>query len=142
MVEEKVLFPVSRDYFNDFEEIFSIQQEERLEKLISNYEKETIREIAIITVKSIEPYENIREYAMAISNDWEVGKEETSNGLTILMCTELKSVCITTWLRFPKTLTDDICKKVIPEFKNGNYYRGVEKGALEMMKKGIPNMSA
>ena len=138
-IERDFVLPASVGYVNDFEEIFTFEQIDKLEKIITEFEKNTTNEIAVITVKSIEPYDNIRDYATGISNHWGVGKSEKNNGLTIVVSCELKKVRISTGYGTEQILTDETCQGVIdeimiPEFKDGNYYLGIEKGLLEIIK--------
>ncbi len=137
---KKSKFPKSVGYVNDFEQIFTITQKFQLEKIISEYEKQTTNEIAIITIATIEPYDNMKDFATDISNEWGVGKKETKNGLTILFSKTLKEIRISTGNGTEKILTDKICKDIIdqtmiPEFKNGKYYNGIEKGLVELITK-------
>ena len=109
-------------------------------KIISEYEEKTTREIAIVTVNSIEPYENISDYSTDLANEWGIGNSETDNGLLILFSKNLQEIRISTGYGTEKILTDELCKKVIdetiiPEFKKGDYYSGIEKGMTELIKK-------
>ncbi|MBJ6366809.1 TPM domain-containing protein [Snuella sedimenti] len=136
----KSKFPKPVGYVNDFEQIFTPDQKILLEKLISNYEKRTTKEIAIITVSTIEPYDNIKDYGTDISNEWGIGKKGKDNGLAIIFSKSLREVRVSTGNGTEKILTDEICKSIIdqimvPEFKNGEYYNGIEKGLLELIAK-------
>lgn len=127
-------------YVNDFENIFTSEQRIKLDKRIGVYELETTNEIVIVTIDSIEPYENINDFATDLSNEWGIGKTEKNNGLLILFSKSLREIRISTGLGTEKILTDEICKKVIdqtiiPEFKKGNYYNGIEKGLTELIAK-------
>ena len=139
-IENGTSFPASFGYVNDFENIFSSNQIEKLEKIISDYEKKTEREIAVITIESIDPFSNIEEYANNITNKIGAGKPGKDNGLTIVVSSKLKKIRISTGHETKHILTDKVCKRIIddimiPEFKKENYYLGVENGVLELMKK-------
>ena len=131
-------FPKPLGFVNDFEQIFTIEERKALEKRLTEYEKSTTREFVIITVDSIKPYENINDFATDLSNNWGIGKKETDNGLSIVLSKSLGKIRISTGLGTEKILTDEICKDIIdraiiPEFRNGNLYKGVEKGITELM---------
>lgn len=133
-------FPKPSGYVNDFENIFTSEQRIKLDKRIGAYELETTNEISIVTIYSIEPYENIGEFATDLSNQWGIGKAEKDNGILILFSKSLREIRISTGLGTEKILTDEICKNVIdktiiPEFKNGDFYTGIEKGLAELIKK-------
>ncbi|MFD1161091.1 TPM domain-containing protein [Hwangdonia seohaensis] len=133
-------FPLPIGYVSDYEKIFSERQISHLTKLIIDYEQKTTREIAIVTISSIEPYENVKDYATDLANEWKIGKPEKDNGLIILFSKNLRQIRIATGTGTEQKLTDEICKKVIdstivPEFKKGKYYNGIESGLKELMKR-------
>ncbi|NVK09972.1 uncharacterized protein C8N26_1832 [Tenacibaculum lutimaris] len=137
VVQSKFPFPIG--YVNDYEDVFTKEEEEKLEKLIDDYEKESTNVIAVVTISSYDPYKNIEDYSLALANDWGVGRKDKNNGLTIVINKLKREIRISTGLGTEKTLTDEICKKVIdsiiiPEFKNENYYEGVEKGIRSLIK--------
>ncbi|EAR00013.1 TPM domain-containing protein [Maribacter sp. HTCC2170] len=132
-------FPFPIGSVSDYEKVFSEGQILKLTEIISSYEQETTREIAIVSVSSIEPYIDIQKYSTDLANEWGIGKAETNNGLLILFSKNLQEISISTGLGTEKILTDEICKKVIdstiiPQFKNGKYLAGIEKGMAELTK--------
>ena len=63
----KLKIPNPIGYVNDFEEIFNSEQKNKLGQFIREYEKQTTREIVIVTVNTIEPYDNIKDFATDLS---------------------------------------------------------------------------
>ena len=138
--DKEKIFPFPIGYVNDYEQIFTKEQSKKLEKLISDYEKSTTKEIAVVTIDSIEPYDNMKDFATDLSNEWRVGKFQKDNGLVIVFSKSLKELRISTGNNTEKILTDEICKKIIdssmvPEFKKGEFYLGIEKGINELIAK-------
>jgi uncharacterized protein len=132
-------FPFPIGSVSDYEKIFNENQIAKLTKIIAYYEQKTTREIAIVSINSIEPYKNISDYSTDLANDWGIGKSETDNGLLILFSKNLREIRISTGSGTEQKLTDEICKNVIdktiiPEFKNGEYYSGIESGLNELIK--------
>lgn len=133
-------FPKSVGYVNDFENIFTPKQRMKLDTIIKAYEIETSNEIAVVTIDSIAPYENIKDFATDLANAWGIGKAGKDNGLLILLSKSRREIQISTGFGTEKVLSDEICKNIIdqtiiPEFKHGNYYEGIEKGLLVLMEK-------
>lgn len=133
-------FPIPIGYVNDFEHVFTENEIKELENKIVQFGNLTSNEIAIISIDSIGLYTDFDNYALDISKAWGVGKKEKNNGLTIVISTKLKKISIKTGLGTEKILSDGICKNVIdsfmvPEFKNGNYFKGVNNGLNELMIK-------
>lgn len=132
-------FPIPIGYVSDYETIFTKEQIKELTNFIDDYEQKTTREIAIVTVKSIEPYTDIANYATDLSNEWGIGKATKKNGLLILVSKNLRKVRISTGLETEKIITDSICltvlnETIIPEFKKDAYYKGVKNGLIELIK--------
>ncbi|WOD45254.1 TPM domain-containing protein [Hwangdonia lutea] len=131
-------FPLPMGYVSDFEKIFSERQISHLTKIITDYEQKTTREIAIVTISSIEPYGNMKDYSTDLANEWKIGKPEKDNGLIILFSKNLRQIRIATGTGTEQKLTDEICKSVldntiIPEFKKGHYYSGIESGLNQLI---------
>ncbi|MFD0991624.1 TPM domain-containing protein [Tenacibaculum geojense] len=125
---------------NDYEFIFTPEQLEKLTLIIRDFEKETTNQIAVVSIDSIGKYTDFDQFAIDLSNYNGVGQKEKDNGLTIVFSKNLKKIRISTGYGTEKILTDEICKNVIdrtiiPEFKNGEYYNGIEKGITELIAK-------
>ena len=133
-------FPFPIGSVSDYEDVFTEEQLSELTKTISLYEQETTREIAIVTISSIEPYDNITDYSTDLANEWGIGKTESDNGLLILFSKNLREIRISTGYGTEKILTDEICRKVIdktiiPEFRKGDYFSGIKIGLIELISK-------
>lgn len=133
-------FPRSIGVVNDFEGVFSFPQIKELTKVITGFQKKTKHQIVIVTVDSIAPYKNISLYAAHLSNTWDVGGKGFKDGLTIVMSKNLHKIFIATDVETQKVLTDEFCDKVLqetilPAFKQGNYYEGLDEGLKILMKK-------
>ncbi|SDS50210.1 uncharacterized protein SAMN05216503_3265 [Polaribacter sp. KT25b] len=136
----KSTFPKPIGIINDYGKVFTELQRTELSKLLYYYDIETTRQIVIITIDSIKPYQNIQKYAVDIGNEWGIGNAEKNNGLTIVVCNPCRQIGIATGTGTELILTDEICKNVIeetiiPEFKNGDFYDGIKKGVTELIKK-------
>ena len=135
-------FPKQVGFVNDFENIFTEEQKTQLTKLLAYYKENSNREIVIITIASVPNNTEFDSYAIKISQNWGVGKDDYGNGLTIVISKSLRKVRISTTDKTQYYLTDEFCQKVInenmiPEFKNGNYFDGLLSGMTELIKKWI-----
>lgn len=136
-------FPKQIGFVNDFEKIFTEEEIRFLENLLVYYEKNVNREIAVITIDSIPKNTEFEQYAIRISDDWNVGKNNDWNGLTVVLSKKLRKVRISTTDKTRDLyLPDEFCKKVIdetmiPEFKKGNYNDGILLGLNELIRKWI-----
>ncbi|AXT59246.1 TPM domain-containing protein [Aquimarina sp. AD10] len=125
---------------NDYEFVFTPEQLKKLTLIIREFEKETTNQIAVVSIDSIGKHTDFDQFAIDLSNYNGVGQKEKDNGLTIVFSKNLRKIRISTGYGTEKILTDEICKKVIdqtiiPEFKNSEYYNGIEKGITELIAK-------
>jgi len=138
----KIHFPIKASgWTSDFEHIFSSDQINELNSIISNFEKETTNEIAIVTIESSwTTKESFDSLTLAIAKNWGIGKKDKNNGILIGICTGLRTIRIQNGYGIEAKLTDAETKKIIddiiiPEFKNGNYFEGTKNGLLVLMQK-------
>ena len=132
--------PKLKREINDYEFIFTVEQLVKLTLIIREFDKNTSNQITIVSIDSIGKYTNFDKFAVDLSNYNGIGLKEKDNGLSIVFSKNLRKIRISTGLGTEKILTDDICKKIIdqtiiPEFKNGDYYSGIEKGLKELIAK-------
>lgn len=125
---------------NDFDHIFTVEQLEKLTLMIREFEKKTTNKIVIVSISSIGKYTDFDKFSVDLSNYNAIGLKEKNNGLSIVFSKNLRKIRISTGIGTEKILTDEICKNIIdqiiiPEFKNGDYYIGIEKGITELMAK-------
>ena len=136
-------FPQQIGFVNDFENIFTEEQKIQLTKFLKYYKETSFREIAVITIDSIPKNTEFDQYAIEISDNWNVGKDYNGNGLTVVLSKKLRKVRISTTDKTRNLyLSDEICQKVIdenmiPEFKKDNYYDGILLGLNELIIKWI-----
>ena len=138
----KVQFPIkSLGWTSDFEHIFSSDQISELDSIISNFEKETTNEIAIVTIESSwTTKESFDSLTLAIAKNWGIGKKGKNNGILIGISTGLRTIRIQNGYGIEAKLTDAETKKIIddiilPEFKNGKYFEGTKSGLIALMQK-------
>lgn len=130
---ESEFFPKPVGFINDFENILSEREEQELTELIKEHESRTTDQIAIVSLTSVEPYENIDDYSFDLANYWGVGQKDKNNGILIALGKDLRKIRIQNGIGIEKRLTDTETKKIIdevmiPEFKKDNYFTGLKKG--------------
>ena len=117
-------------YVIDLEKLFTKEQNEKLEKYLTDLYKNTSKKIYVVTVPFNEE----------TNGDWEIGTNISGNGLWISFSKSMKDISITPDKKTrpilnEKTINKIIKKVIIPEFEDENYYNGVEKGISEILKK-------
>lgn len=115
-------------FVNDFAEIISTEQKIQLETTLSNFQKQTGNEIAIVTVNSLDG-DVVQVYANKLFNEWGIGDEDKDNGLLILHAPNERQVWIEVGYGLEPYITDAKASSVYrnilsPEFKKGDYFAG------------------
>ena len=133
-------FPKPIGYVNDFENVLSLEEVTKLENLLINYEKQTYNELVIVTISKTENEIDFDTYALDLSKNWGVGKRGKDNGLVLVISNQLGRIRICTGTGTEKILTDEICntileENIIPNFKNGEIYKGIESGINALIEK-------
>lgn len=136
----KSIYPERIGYVNDFEKVFTDYQLTSLELILNDYKRKTSNEIVIVTVPSIEPYNNFDEYSIDLSNYWGVGEKEKDNGLTVIFSKTTRMIRISTGKGTEKILSDSFCQEIIdkiiiPNFKKGHYYNAIHESVNLLTEK-------
>lgn len=122
----------------DEADVLSPRQEQSLERKLINYADTTSTQIVIATINSLQG-EYIGTYAAEWAHEWGIGQEEEDNGIFILLSEEDRKIWITTGYGVEEYLTDALSREIIetiilPEFREGNYYRGLELGTTAIFQ--------
>lgn len=117
---------------NDLANILSPEQEQALEQKLVNYSDSTSTQIAVVNITSIGQYD-ISDYAFRLAEQWGIGQQGKNNGILILTAVNERRVFIATGYGMEGVVPDAIAKRITertikPEYQQGNYYAGLEKG--------------
>jgi uncharacterized protein len=133
-----IKLPSPTGWVNDFENIFTEDEENTLDSLISEYEKRTTTEITVITIPtSATDKDRFDELTLHIAKSWGVGKKEKNNGILIGISKGHRTIRIQNGLGIEKLITDNQTKQIIdqiiiPSFKANDFYKGVFNGIQEI----------
>jgi len=79
--------PVLNGRVNDATDVLSIDDQERLSKLLGNYEKETKHQIAVLIVPTL-GNEPIESFCLRTANTWRLGRKGIDDG--VVVCVAMK----------------------------------------------------
>jgi uncharacterized protein len=118
---------------NDFAEVIGPREENQLTQIIQELEEKTSVEIAVVSVSTIEPYADEKEYAVRLFEKWGIGKKEKDNGILILLALKERVVRIEVGYGLEGVLPDGLCGEIIrqimvPFFKRGQFGAGFLAG--------------
>jgi uncharacterized protein len=135
-------------YVNDFASVLDEASEIYLETFLQTLERETSAEVVVATVASLEgmPAE---EYASRLFAEWGIGKKRQDNGVLVLVAPADRVVRIEVGYGLESVLPDGLAGEIIraeilPEFKIGNYPRGIGRGLnrIAQVVRGDPAAAA
>ena len=126
---------------NDYTGTLSASQINTLEHKLVAYNDSTSTQILVLLVDDLQGY-SIEQYATEIGHSWGVGQKDKGNGVVILVKpkkgSERGEVNISTGYGMEQYVTDAtgkniIEKEMIPAFKEGDYYTGIDNAVNVIM---------
>jgi len=126
---------------NDFAGLLTSQEQSQLEYKLVAFNDTTSTQIAVVVVKSLNDYD-IGDMATRIMETWGIGQKGKNNGILILVKTKTKEekgkIFITTGYGVESFVTDALSsrivdKEILPSFKEGQYYQGLDKATSVLM---------
>jgi uncharacterized protein len=123
---------------NDFSNVLSASEHQKLEQKLRIYNDSTSSELAIIIIRSTGPYE-IAQYASELAQKWGIGKKQKDNGILLLVAVNDRKINISTGYGMEAVVPDAAAKRIIedyikPNFRNNNYYAGLDEATTVIFK--------
>jgi len=117
----------------DYTSLLTPTQKTNLENKLIRYSDTTSTQIVVAVISSTEG-ENINYLAAQWLTKWGLGQAKEDNGVLILLAEKDRQIAISTGYGVEHLLTDFLSKRIIdrviiPEFKKGDYYSGLDKGS-------------
>jgi uncharacterized protein len=130
--------PKPNQLVDDLADILSPGEEQSLEQKLVAESDSTSTQIAVLTIDDLNGYD-ISSLAFKIGDAWGIGGPNQDNGVLILVSKNDHAVFIATGRGMEGPLPDVTAKKIIdniivPEFRNGNYYDGLDKATTAIIK--------
>ncbi len=117
----------------DYANMLNASEKTALEEKLIRYSDSTSTQIVVVTIESLQN-EDIGILAPKWGHEWGVGQAKEDNGIFILLAKAERKIWIAPGYGVEDRLTAGINGElirniIIPEFKAGSYYRGLDKGA-------------
>ena len=117
----------------DYENILEPSEKSELENKLIRYSDSTSTQIVVITVEDLKG-EDIGILTPRWAHEWGIGQAKEDNGILILLSKKERKIWIAPGYgvedRLIAAVNAEIIRNIItPEFKVGNYYSGLDKGA-------------
>jgi uncharacterized protein len=134
--------PVLTAPVNDFADVIDEESERELERRILALQKAAGDVVVVATVKTFQPYADIREYALKMFENGGrgIGERGKDNGLLVVVAVEDRRVDIEVGYTLEEFITDGfagetIRKAMTPHFKNGDYGAGLVAGTTRIINR-------
>ena len=113
-------------------------QKQALENKLVAYDDSTSNQIAVVIINSLEGYD-VADYALHLFRKWGIGNKKTNNGVLVLVAKEDRKLRIEVGYGLEGVIPDITAghimeESITPAFKEGNYYRGLDKGTDDIIK--------
>ena len=117
----------------DYVDLLPAAQEEALKQKLVRYSDSTSTQIVVAIIATTEG-ENINYLGAQWGQKWGIGQADKDNGILVLLARDDRRIAINTGSGTEGRLTDALSKRIIetviiPEFKRGDYYAGLDKGS-------------
>lgn len=117
----------------DYAKLLSADEKAKLEEKLIRYSDSTSTQMVVVTIESLKG-EDIGILAPKWGHKWGVGQAKEDNGVFILLAAKERKIWIAPGYGLEDRLTAGIGGEItrniiIPEFKAGSYYKGLDKGA-------------
>lgn len=122
---------------NDYVGILDSNTVQKLENQLVDYNNKTSIQIAVVIIDKAEP--DVESVAPEIGQQWGVGQKGLDNGVVLLVAVSQHKMFIATGYGVEDLLSSSRCKQVCahmkPDFKQGNYGLGIQKGVNEIIQR-------
>ncbi|AKA34553.1 methanol dehydrogenase [Flagellimonas lutaonensis] len=117
----------------DYVNLLSEAEKTSLEQKLIRYADSTSTQIVVAIISSTEG-DNINYLGAQWGQKWGIGQADKDNGILILLAKDDRRIAINTGYGVEGLLTDALSKRIIetriiPKFKQGDYYGGLDAGA-------------
>jgi len=139
--ESVATLPAPRGYVSDFAGILSPDTSRSIEQLCSQVDHKANAQIAVVTVKSLDPDKSgavpsIEEFATDLEDKWKVGPKGTDRGVLLIVSLSPRKYRIEVGYGLEGILNDakvgDIGRDIQPYLRSGNYSQGITVAVQEL----------
>ncbi len=122
----------------DLSGTLSSAQQQVLEQRLSEFEARKGSQIAVLIVPGTQP-EAIEQYAIRVAEQWKLGRKKVDDGAILVVAKNERALRIEVGYGLEGALNDATAKRIIddiivPYFKQGDFYGGINSGVDSMMR--------
>lgn len=122
----------------DYSNLLSTAQQSNLQQKLLRYADSTSTQIVVIIIDSTNG-DDISMLSTQWGHAWGIGQDQEDNGIVILLAHQDRKVDISTGYGIEYRVTDLMAERIInqqmiPQFKLGNYYNGIDLGVNALFR--------
>ena len=126
---------------NDAAHVLSPEQVDILERKLVALDDSTSNQIAVVLIKTLGDY-SIEDYSVKLFREWGIGNKKTNNGVLIIAAIDDRKIRIEVGYGLEGAIPDITTASIIsndiaPNFKEGNYYRGIDQAVESIAKAAV-----
>ena len=138
LAQKSIAKPVPARLVVDNANILTASEVAALEQKLVALDDSTSNQIVVLTIKSLNG-EALEDVAVATFRDWGIGNKKTRNGVLVLVSMEDRKIKIEVGYglegAIPDVTANDIINNDIkPNFKQGNYFAGLNEAVNNLSK--------
>lgn len=123
---------------NDYTNTLTPAQVQALENKLVTYDDSTSTQIVVYITSTLNGYD-ISEYGLALGRKWGIGGKEFNNGVIVIVAKDDRKMRIEVGYGLEGAIPDITAKSIIdnsltPQFKQDNYYRGIDLATDDIIK--------
>jgi uncharacterized protein len=136
----KIPVPQLTGRINDTVNLLSPADQERLSKMLGNYEQEPGHQIAVLTVPTLGG-EAIENFCLRVAKAWRLGRKGIDDGIVVCMAINDRLVRIELGVGINRYISNEDAKEIIdtemtPFFRTRDFAVGLERGLKRLMEEG------
>lgn len=134
----EVVVPPLTHRVTDLTSTLDAQQTQTLESRLAEFEKNKGAQIAVLIVPTTQP-ESIEQFGIRVVEAWKLGRKGVDDGALLIVAKDDHSLRIEVGYGLEGALNDATANRIIdeiivPRFKRGDFYSGIETGTAAMMQ--------
>lgn len=129
----------SGGWVSDGARVLDAATERRLNALLTQLERQTTAEMAVVTVRRAGGAASPKQFATRLFNRWGVGKRGKNNGVLVLVVLDARRIEVETGTGMARVLPDSrvrtvLEQRVVPRFREDDYAGGVLAGVQTLAR--------
>jgi uncharacterized protein len=136
--QAEVSVPPLAHRVTDLTATLDAQQAQTLESILAAFEAKKGAQLAVLIVPTTQP-ETIEQFGMRAVEAWKLGRKGVDDGALLLVAKNDRTLRIEVGYDLEGVLNDATAKRIVdeiivPHFKRGEFYPGIESGTAAMMR--------